>query len=112
MVNGVLYNRNETGNILWGATTAKLGLTGELTWLGSQGFTFVTERQADEVGEQNAIYRGRTSYGIPTQSNTPSMWDYFINSKRATTTYEKRDEGYLNRDFIGNPTQGDDPTKK
>jgi len=112
MVNGVLYNRNETGNILWGATTAKLGLTGELTWLGSQGFTFVTERQADEVGEQNAIYRGRTSYGIPTQSNAPSVWDYFINSKRATTTYKKRDEGYLNRDFIGNPTQGDDPTKK
>jgi hypothetical protein len=78
MVNGELYNRNETGNILLGATTAKIGLTGELTWLGSQGFTFVTERQADEVVEQNAIYRDRTSYGIPTQSNTPSMWDFLL----------------------------------
>lgn len=107
LINGILYNRNEAGNVLWGATTSKLGMTAELVWLGSQGFTLVSERQADEVGEQNAIYKGRTSYGVPTYSDVPSMWDYFVNGKRQTVTFEHKDEGYLNRDFIGNPTQGD-----
>lgn len=87
MYNGILYNRNEAGNLLWGGTTAKLGMTNELTWLGSQGFTLLTERYSDEVGEQNSIYLGRIALGTAGQS-------------------------YLNRNFLGTFHPGADPTKK
>ena len=114
LFNGMLYNRNEMGNILWGATTGKLGMTDELVWIGSQSFTILDEGKTDEIGEQNAIFKGRLSYGVLqyVPGSLPNAWDYFVNGKRGKQKLVKTGAPYLNRTFLGDFHPGDDPTRK
>jgi hypothetical protein len=60
-VNGILMNRNEAGNVLWGATAAKVGIMYQVAAMGGQGFSILFERKLDEKGEQQAIKMG---YGV------------------------------------------------
>ena len=85
MHEGVLYNRNEAGNLLWGAASARAGVADGMAWFAAQGYTLLTERKSDETGEWNAINQGRGymgAGGFPRNTN-----------------------------FLGTKTQGDDPTK-
>jgi RHS repeat-associated protein len=61
LVNGILMNRNEAGNVLWGATAAKLGIPLWLSLSGAQGFSIIFEQKMDESAEQNAIEKGYES---------------------------------------------------
>ncbi|MBP1673507.1 MAG: repeat-associated core protein, partial [Bacteroidetes bacterium] len=60
MVDGVLLNVNEVGNILWGATAASFGFNSFYAQSGAYLFTLIDEYQADEEGEQQAIAIGVT----------------------------------------------------
>jgi len=58
MVNGILMNRNEAGNVLWGAFGAKVGLPLDFLKIGANAFTKYKEGKRDEYGEPVAISRG------------------------------------------------------
>lgn len=62
MYKGVLLNRNEAGNVYWGATSKKVGLPGIITIVGVQGFSLLDEGKFDERGEQTSIFLGRMIY--------------------------------------------------
>ncbi|MBP6871382.1 MAG: RHS repeat-associated core domain-containing protein [Bacteroidales bacterium] len=62
MYKGKLLNRNEAGNVFWGATTQKLGIPGMLMSAVVQAFTLKDEGKFDERGEHTAIFLGRTIY--------------------------------------------------
>jgi len=86
MHNGVLYNRNEAGNLMWGVASSRVGMTYGGVWFAAQGYTLVTEFSGDEMGESNAIHLGRF--------------------------YHNRSNGFhKNKNWLGTRTQGDDPTK-
>jgi len=58
MINGILMNRNEAGNVLWGASGAKVGLPLDFLKIGANAFTKYKEGKRDEYGEQVAISWG------------------------------------------------------
>ena len=58
MVEGMLLNANEVGNILWGAAAASFGFTSFWAQSGAYAFTLKDEGQPDEAGEQRAIEIG------------------------------------------------------
>jgi RHS repeat-associated protein len=62
MYKSILLNRNEAGNVYWGATTEKLGIPATIVVLGVQGFSLLDEGKLDERGEQTAIFVGRLLY--------------------------------------------------
>ena len=64
MYQGILINRNEAGNIYWGATAGKLGFGIPGTLLGVQIFSLIDEHKFDEKSEQKAIVRGMVIYDI------------------------------------------------
>ncbi len=58
LIHGYVFNINEAGNVLWGATAAKLGMNEFLTKKGVHGFTIFDENSLDEPGEQFSISVG------------------------------------------------------
>ena len=64
LYHGILLNRNEAGNIYWGATAEKLGFGIPGTLLGVQIYSLINEGKFDEKSEQNAIVRGMLIYDI------------------------------------------------
>lgn len=60
MVNGMLMNSNEVGNILWGATAGSFGFSSFGARYGANLFTLYDEGRSDERGEQIAIHIGVT----------------------------------------------------
>jgi RHS repeat-associated protein len=58
IVEGMLLNANEVGNILWGATAASFGFTSFWAQTGAYVFTLKDEGKPDEAGEQRAIEIG------------------------------------------------------
>jgi hypothetical protein len=86
MHEGTLYNRIEAGNLLWGAASARAGVTEGATWFAAHGYTMLKEGKADEMGEWNAINQGR---------------NYFSSG----SGFKK------NGNFWGTQTQGEDQTR-
>jgi RHS repeat-associated protein len=58
LIDGMLLNANEVGNILWGATAASFGWTSFWGQTGAYLFTLKDEGKPDEAGEQRAIEIG------------------------------------------------------
>ena len=55
-------DRNEAGNILWGATSKKLGIGNLMIHAGVHAFSLLDEGRFDEKGEQVSIAIGRIIY--------------------------------------------------
>ena len=64
MYKGLLLNRNEAGNVFWGATAGKLGFGIAGAIVGVQGFSLLNEGKFDEKAEQKAIVRGMLIYDV------------------------------------------------
>jgi len=62
MYRGILLNRNEAGNVYWGATTEKLRIPYSTVIIGVHGYSLLDEGKLDERGEQIAILIGRSLY--------------------------------------------------
>jgi len=58
IVNGILLNANELGNVLWGASAASFGFSSFWAQTGGYAFTLYDEGIPDEAGEQRAIEVG------------------------------------------------------
>lgn len=48
MFEGKLYNKNEDGNIIWGATLQRLGVPKIVTYAGAHGYTYYVYGTFDE----------------------------------------------------------------
>lgn len=59
---GVLYNRNEAGNVYWGAAAAKVNWSLPVAMGIVQGYTLLDEGSFDESSEQYAIARGYVGF--------------------------------------------------
>ena len=63
LYNGILLNRNEIGNVLWGATASKVNMPLGIALLGAHGAAILFERKThDELNEQVAIVLGYSTY--------------------------------------------------
>jgi len=61
LLDGILYNRNEVGNIMWGAATFRLGWNRKELFLINNALHLYAEGNGEELNEWNAMNLGRHS---------------------------------------------------
>lgn len=97
---GILMNRNEAGNLLWGMGANKLGLPVGLSMLGGQYASLKDERAFDEEGEQFAIFYGSFIWNRTQVAQVSKARMAAAAEKRAKEAQIRWNEYQMNKKYI------------
>jgi RHS repeat-associated protein len=96
--NGTLVNRNEAGNIYWGAAAAKVGFDLAATLVFVQAYTLLDEHSMDEICEQACIMVGHIQW----QASKENL-AFIARKAAATAAARKRFEEYQRNHPLNGP---------